>query len=438
MKIIVAGLNHKNASIDIRERLAFDAADTTKALKQLKNKFPNAEFVLLSTCNRVELYSAGSSSAGAGDVDGEELANFLSEFHGLALKEFREFLYVYRDNDAVRHLLMVASSLDSMVVGESQIIAQVKESYSLACRAKSTGKILNRLFHCGFATSKKVHTITSISNSRVSVAGVAVELAKQLFADVSSAKTVVIGAGEMGELLVQHLLHVGCKDIVVVNRSYERALDIAARFGIRGRKWEELHEQLIAANIVIASAAVQDYLFGKNSFREIVNSRRAGTLLIIDIAVPRNFEPTINELEDVYLYSIDDLSNVVEQNRKAREKDITEGMQIVEESVTDFMDWFRARDIGPLIGQMRQKFTQIGQKELDGFFAGLGQEAPCREAAESMVKRIVNRLLHCIIKNVNLVAQRHGPAEAAKLIDSIVQQAEEISSEPDSNEEISS
>jgi glutamyl-tRNA reductase len=333
---------------------------------------------------------------------------------------------------------MVASSLDSMVVGESQIIAQVKESYSVACRSKSTGKILNRLFHCGFATSKKVHTITSISNGRVSVAGVAVELAMQLFADVSSAKTVVIGAGEMGELLVQHLLHVGCKDIVVVNRSYERALDIAARYGIRGRKWEELHEQLVAANIVIASAAVQDYLFEKNSFREITNKRRAAALLIIDIAVPRNFEPTINELEDVYLYSIDDLSNVVEQNRKAREKDITEGIQIVEESVTDFMDWFRARDIGPLIGQMRQRFTQISQKELDRFFVGVGDNASGRQAAESMMKRIVNRLLHCIIKNVDVVAQKHGPAEAAKLIDSIVRQAEEISSGLDSNEETSS
>jgi glutamyl-tRNA reductase len=163
-----------------------------------------------------------------------------------------------------------------------------------------------------------------------------------------------------------------------------------------------------------------------------------GTLLIIDIAVPRNFEPAINELEDVYLYSIDDLSNVVEQNRKAREKDITEGMRIVDKSVSDFMDWFRARDIGPLIGQMRQKFVQIGQKELDSFFAGLGQEAPCREAAESMVKRIVNRLLHCVIKNVNLVTQKHGPAEAAKLIDSIIRQAEELSSEPDSDEETSS
>jgi len=440
MKIIVAGLNHNSAPIDIRERLAFSAADTIKALRQLKSKFSDAEFVLLSTCNRVELYSAGPSSPDIGGPDGEELAEFLSEFHNLAPDDFREFLYVHRDAHAARHLLMVASSLDSLVVGESQIIAQVKDSYSIACAAKSTGKILNRLFHCGFATAKKVHTTTSISTGRVSVAGVAVELAMQLFTDVSSAKVVVIGAGEMGRLLVQHLLHIGCKDITIVNRSYERVLDIINRYGIKGLKWEELNEQLIAADIVIASAAVQDYLFEKNSFREITNKRRAGTLLIIDIAVPRNFAPAINELEDVYLYSVDDLSEIVEQNRKARQEDIAKGIQIVDKSVAGFMGWFRASDIGPLIGQMRQIFVHIGQKELERFFAGLRQDTQCREAAESMVKRIVNRLLHCVIKNVDVVAQKHGPAEAAKLVNDIVRQAEKTSSgqDNDNNEKTSS
>ena len=391
--------------------------------------------MLLSTCNRVELYSVSPLSADSGGVDGEELAKFLSEFHNLALKDFQEFLYVHRDGDAVRHLLMVSSGLDSMVVGESQIISQVKEGYRLACTAKSTGKVLNRLFHGAFTTGKKIHTTTSISSGRVSVAGVAVELAMQLFADVSSAKVVVIGAGEMGQLLVQHLLHIGCKSITVVNRSYQRALDMADRYGIMGHKWEELHAQLITANIVIASAAVHDYLFEKNSFREITNKRRSGVLLIIDIAVPRNFEPAINELEDVFLYSIDDLSKVVEQNLEARREDITKGMQIVEEDVTGFMEWFRARDIGPLIGRMRQRFTQISQKELDSFFAGVRQEALSREAAESMVKRIVNRLLHCVIKNVDIVAKKQGPAEAARLVDGIVKQAEEISSGLDNNKD---
>jgi len=197
MKIVVLGLNHKSAPIEIREKLAFDTTQTIKALKELKIRFREAEFVLLSTCNRVELYCA-SKITESEEVTAENLAEFISDYHNIPIEKFQESLYAYENEDSVRHLLTVASSLDSMVVGEAQIIAQVKESYQLACTAKSAGKILNRLFHCAFATSKKIYTTTSISTGRVSVAGVAVELAMQLFADISSAKVVVIGAGEMG------------------------------------------------------------------------------------------------------------------------------------------------------------------------------------------------------------------------------------------------
>jgi glutamyl-tRNA reductase len=426
MKIVVLGLNHKTAPVEIREKLAFDAVETTRALCELKNRFRQAEFVLISTCNRVELYCADKRAGGA---DADDLAKFISEFHNIKPEKFAEFLYSYRDEDAVRHLLTVASSLDSMVVGEAQIIGQVKEGYKLACAARSTGKILNRLFHCAFATSKKIYTTTSISSGRVSIAGVAVELAKQLFADISSAKVVVIGAGEMGQLIVQHLLQVGAGNITLVNRSYDRGRSVAKQYGIAVRKWEEVQNQLISANIAIASATVQDYLFRKDPFKKIMDARRGSTLLIIDIAVPRNFEPSINKLDGVYLYSVDDLSEVVEQNRKARERDIASGMEIVFENVTDFMDWFSARDIGPLIGQMKEQFTRISQNELEQFFVGTRQEASCKEALEIMVNRIVNKLMHCVIKNVNTIAKENGATEAARFVDSIVQQAEKISSE---------
>ncbi len=432
MKIIAAGLNHKTAPAAIREKLAFDATKTMSALRQLKNRFRQpAEFVLLSTCNRVELYSAASTDSG---VTHKRLTEFLSEFHGIEPDDFRDFLYIYDDEDAVRHMLTVASSLDSMVVGEGQILGQVKEGYRLACAARSTGKVLNRLFHCSFTTAKKVHTNTSIAGGRVSVAGVAVELATQLFADISSAKVVVIGAGEMGELLIQHLLHEGCRNITVVNRSFDRGLNMADKYGVAVQKWDQLNDQLINADIAIASATVQDYLFTKDSFREIAGRRRKGSLLIIDIAVPRNIEPAVNEIENVYLYSIDELSVVAEQNRKTREADISKGMQIVYESAAEFMDWFKAKDIGPLIGQMKEKFAQISQEELGRFFVGPRQEASCREVMEPMVKRIVNRLLHCVIKNVNVVAKEHGPSEAAQMVDSIVQQADEIISGQDNEE----
>ena len=431
MKIVVIGLNHKTAPVEIRQNLAFDAARTTAALCELKRMYPQAEFVLISTCNRVELYCVSERAGGA---DADDLAKFISEFHDVELEKFRESLYAYRDGDAVRHLLTVASSLDSMVVGEAEIIGQVKESYRLACAAKSTGKVLNRLFHCAFATSKKVYTSTSISSGRVSVAGVAVELAGQLFADISSAKVVVIGAGETGQLIVQHLLAAGARDITVVNRSYEKGLKVAEQHGITARKWEQLEEQLVGANIAIASASVQDCLFDKESFKEIVARRKQASILIIDIAVPRNFEPHVNELEDVYLYSIDDLAQVVERNRKARERDIARGMEIVRDNEADFMEWFGAKDIGPLIGRMKEQFAQIGKNELERFFVGARQEASCREVMEAMVGRVINKLLHCVIKNVDMVAKENGAAEAARLLDSIVRQAEQISSESDNND----
>jgi len=427
MKIIVTGLNHKRTPIQIREKLAFDSSQVLAAMTELKSRFSESEFVLLSTCNRVELYCATKRNGG---VTEKELTGFLADFHKLKMEDFQDFLYVHNDRDAVRHLLTVASSLDSMVVGEAQIIGQVKESYRLACEAKSTGKVLNRLLHCAFATSKSVYTNTQIANGRVSVAGVAVELAMQLFADIRSAKVVVIGAGEMGELLLQHLLHIGCKNINIINRSYENGLELANRYHVAVQKWETLTEQLIDTDLVIASTGCWDFLFSRESVEEIMRRRRRKPLLIIDIAVPRNFEPSVNEIEDVYLYSIDELSQVAEQNRKMREDDIAAGLAIIEKNADDFIEWFNARDLGPLIGQMKEKFIQIGQNELEQFLAKTGQNALCNKSAKSMVERIVNKMLYCVIKNVNSIAREQGPSEAAELVDSIVRGAEGISSEP--------
>lgn len=430
MSISVIGLNHKTAPIDIREKLAFDSEQSDKALRGLKSRFPGAEFILISTCNRVELYSAGDSQ----ELRPEMLVGFLSDFHNIEKEKFEEFLYIYQDEDAVRHLLMVASSLDSMVVGEREIIDQTKESYSRACKAESTGKILNRLFHRSFLTSKRVYTKTSIADGRVSVAGVAVELATQLFADKSSAKVVVIGAGQMGQLLVRHFLQIGCKDITIINRSYERAVEAAQQDNVAACQWEHLAQQLSSANIVISSASVQDYLFTKDAFAKITGKDLKKSLLIIDIGVPRNFDPSINEIEDVYLYSIDELSEVAQQNLKAREDDVAKGMQIVYKNATVFMDWYKSRDIGPLIGKMKKQFAQITQNELDKFFVGTREEAGCKDVAASMVKKIVNKLLHCVIQNVDIVAKKNGPSEAAKLVNNIVKHAEEISSASNNKE----
>ena len=427
MEIFLVGLNHKTASVDIRERVAFDETATLDALRQLKQRYPQAEFVLLSTCNRVELYCAADQPDGPTT---EDLGVFLSDYHGIKYEDFKKYLYTSRNEESARHLLTVTSSLDSMVVGEPQITAQVKESYRLAREAGSSGKVLNRLFHCAFSASKEIYTRTSIANRRISVAGVAVELAKQLFSDIGSAKTVVIGAGEMGELLVEHFLHVKCSDITVINRSYERGRRLAGRHGIAADKWDNLGEHLAGANIVVAAAtAIQGCLFDKTAFAEVMAKRRGKTLLVIDIAVPRNFEPEINEIENVYLYCVDDLAQVVEENIKYREEDIDEAVEIIFEKVGEFMDWFETRDIGPLIGQIKNSFEKIRQNELERFFVGSREAASCKAVMEATVGRIVNKLLHCVIKNINTVAKKQGTGEAAELASSIVKHAGEIVSD---------
>jgi glutamyl-tRNA reductase len=426
MLITVVGLNHKTAPVEIREKLAFVPEQTAQALRRLKDKFDGFEFVLLSTCNRTEIYCAAALSESPVD---DKLAEFLSDFHNVSPNDFKDYLYIYEGKNAVRHLLTVASGLDSMVIGETQIANQLKDSYRLACDTNSTSKILNRLFHCAFTAGKKVHTDTSISSGKISVAGVAVQLATQLFKNISRAKVVVIGAGRTGELLVQHLLQQDCKDITIVNRSYERAEEKARFYKIKAGKWGRLDEFLLDADIAIASASTKQYLFTKEQLNKIMNDRKTGKLLIIDIAVPRNFEPAVGEINNVHLHSIDDLSAVVQENIEARRRQIDIGTNIVDKETANFMDWFNARDIGRLIGQMQEKFTKISHDELERFLTGGKRDTDCRDSTEAMVDRVVNKLFHCVVKNINTVAKEHGPGEAVKLADNIVRNAEQIVTE---------
>lgn len=435
MKIVVVGLNHKTAPIQVRERLSFEAADARAALELLKTQHPRAEFALLSTCNRVELYSACDRD---GWEDCETLISFLCETCDIKPDDLRAHLYIHVNGDAVRHLLKVASSLDSLVVGESQIVSQVKESYKLACEAKSANKILNRLFHCAFSTSKEVHTSTSIAKGRVSVAGVAIELAQQLFADLKRARALVVGAGQMGELLVQHLLHLGCRDITIVNRTFCRARHMAGEYGVAAAPWEELNTQLTQVDIVVGSAAVQDYLFDAKAFAPLIRKRHQKTLLVIDIAVPRNFDPAINDLEDVYLFSVDDLSEVAQQNQEVREHDIDVGLELIDENANEFLEWLEVCDLGPQIGQLKQAFTQISERELDRFFVGTRENAHCRDTLVPMVKRVANKILFCVIKQINTAAREQGTQEAAKIVQQIVRHAEQIALEKKPTEEGSS
>ena len=464
MKIAVVGLNHKTASVDIREQLAFSAEQAVKVLGLLKAKYPGTGFVLLSTCNRTELYYAGGeqnyssvgdqgcSSVGGQDYfstadqggspaagqdgslpgvqscpTGQELAEFLSDYCSVPMTTLQEIFYVHHNAEAVEHLLSVAASLDSLVIGESQILAQVKESYALASRAQMTNKVINRLFHCAFATSKEVYSLTSIAQRRVSVAGVAIELARQLFENIRKAKIAVIGAGEMGELLIRHLLDVGSENITVFNRTLKRAESMARKYGIACRGWQDLPDYFSEADIVIAAALAEEHLFDKSC----LSGRMGGALLIIDIAVPRNFDASVNELEEVFLYSVDDLEQVAQKNLAIRQEDIGRAQEIIADNVQSFMDWFGVKDIGPLIGQLRDKFQQIGQAELLRFLAGENNMEPSqKQKMEAAVNRITNTLLHRLINVMYTIAQNDGADEVRYLIESIIQDQEQ----PDSKE----
>jgi len=422
MYILLIGLNHKTAPVEVREQLAFNPPAAAKALEGLKRQYRGCEFVLLSTCNRVELYAAMDKSAA---VRPSEIAAFLTRMRGVDFSRLRKYLYVKRDQRTVGHLLTVTSSLDSMVIGENQISSQVRESYGIACDVKSSGKVLNHLFHKAFAVSKKVFTNTSIAGRRVSVAGVAVDLAKQLFDDITSSKIVVIGAGEMGELLVEHFLHIKCGDITVVNRTAHRGCSIAKRHGVKSAKWDQLDALLLGANIVVGAATPDSgYLFDKDYFTSIAAKRRRNRLLAVDITVPRSFDPKINEIEDVYLYCIDDLSQVVEENIRLRQGDLEKAVEIICDGANEYMDWFAKRDIGPLIGKMKVAFENIQNAEMEKYFDGEGELVCNKEAIDAAVSRIVNKLLHCVIQNIDTIAKEQGPGEAVRHAERILQQAE--------------
>ncbi len=427
MQIVLIGINHKTAPVEVREQLAFNTELVSDALGELAQAFGGCEFALLSTCNRVECYAVVEK---AGGPTPKELARWLVEFRSVDYEAVTEHLYIKINEDAVTHLFTVCSSLDSMVIGENQITSQVKECYKISCQHETTGKVLNRLFHDAFRTTKEIITNTSIANRRVSVAGVAVELARQLFTDIKSSKVVIAGAGQMGELLVEHFLHEKCRDVTVVNRSRQRGCQLAEKHGVTNQPWEQLDKEILEANILVgAASAPEGYLFSKDRIKSLMSKRRNRSLLIVDITVPRSFDPAIVKIENVYLYSIDDLAQVAQDNIKLREGDLEQAIEIICQSVTAFMDWFVTRDIGPLMGQIRESFEHIRENEMEKFFVGPRQDAGCREFLESSMSRVVNKVCHCVIRHIDSLSKEHGAEEAEKFARGIIENAQQIISE---------
>jgi glutamyl-tRNA reductase len=407
MKLRLVGCSHQHASVAVRERLAFSPTQAEAALGRLRAKFPASEAVLLSTCNRIELYTASQEAERA--PTHEEVVEFLAEFHGLDPQEIFGDLFERTGEDAVRHLFAVAASLESMVVGEPQILAQVKQAYELASESRTAGPLTHQVFQAALGVAKRVATETGVNEKRVSIPSVAVaEFARRIFERFDDKRVLVIGAGEMGEETLRYLKAEGAIDVTVVNRSFERAEELAARWQGRARPWEQLLPALIEADLVVSTTGAQLPVVGLAEYRRIEPARYQRPLFVLDLAMPRDFDPAIGECLGVYLYSIDDLKKTCEANRRERDLERHKAMHIVEQATTRFMADLNHQATAPIIKRLRQGWQQPKEDELKRLFQKLPDLSEReREEISQSFERLVNKLLHPPLESLR-DASRHG------------------------------
>jgi glutamyl-tRNA reductase len=386
--LLALGLNHKTAPIDIRERLSFGPDIVVGALRSLAEQAGAGEAVIVSTCNRTEIYCAGD------DLDGDGLRHWMSRFHGLEAGLANPYLYAYRDKEAVSHLFEVASGLDSMILGEPQILGQVKSAFQTAQNAGAVGKLLGRLFQCTFALAKQVRTDTAIGSSPVSVAFAAVTLARQIFADLSAQTALLIGAGETIELAARHLHQHGLGRMIVANRTVERAHGLAAQFDGYAIALTEIPAHLPEADIVISSTASPLPILGKGTVESALKKRRHRPVFMVDIAVPRDIEAEVAQLEDVYLYTVDDLEEVIQENLRSRQEAAEQAREIIETHAAEFMGWLRSLDALSVIQDFRNRAEAIRDEVLDKALRQVGAGKSPEEALQFLANTLTNKLLH--------------------------------------------
>lgn len=391
MNIIVVGLSHHSAPIELREKLAFDANSIAEPLHKLVSLPDIAEGLIVSTCNRVEVYAVTRDIA-AGIA---EVKRFLADFHDLPFDSVEPHLYGYHGEHAIRHVFRVASSLDSLVVGEAQILGQIKAAYGYAAEFKSSGLILNRFLHKAFSVAKRIRTETGIASSAVSVAFAAVELAKKIFGTLSDKTVLLIGAGEMGELAAKHFVSSGVRDVLVANRTFERGERLAEEFGGRAVRFEDLFDHLHKADIVLTSTGAPHYILEPKRVSEVLRRRKLRPMFFIDIAVPRDIDPAVNSLENVYLYNTDDLQGVVENNLEQRRREAEKAEKIVAGEIGQFLAWLSSLEVVPTIVALRSHFEGIRRAELAKTLSNWKGLSPEEEKRlEALTSAIINKLLH--------------------------------------------
>jgi glutamyl-tRNA reductase len=391
MKIFVAGLNHNTADVEVREKVAFDGSRLDDGLRRFRELPEIQEAMILSTCNRVELYAHVRDTQKAS----ESVKSFLSEFHNVSRASLDRSLYIYADISAIRHIFRVASSLDSMVVGEPQILGQMKGAFEMALERKTTGILLNRLMKKAISVAKRVRSETKIAENAVSISFAAVELAKKIFADLSEKVFMLLGAGEMAELAARHLMSNGVKEVIVANRSYERACDLSKEFNGRPVRLDDFLREMVHADIVICSTGAPHYILLRDQMQKVLKERKQRPVFLIDISVPRNIDPTINDLDNVYLYNIDDLQGIVDANMFERKKEAEKAEKIIEEEIEPFLKWLSSLDSVPTIVALRERAEEIKREEFEKLMNRFpGMEEKQRKAIEYMASAITNKLIH--------------------------------------------
>ena len=419
MNIVLVGLSHKTAPIEVRERLAFNETLISEALSTLVDHSEVDEGLIVSTCNRVELVASAPAGAEPGL---RRLARFLSDFHNLPAEALDIHLYRHSHTEAVKHIFRVASSLDSMVVGESQILGQVKEAYQHAVKAGTVGRVLSQLMHRALSVAKRIRTETAISQKPVSISSVAVELARKVHSDLSDNTVLLVGAGEMGELAARNLMEAGAGKLIVTNRTTERAERLAREFSGGAVNFEAFYDVLPLADIVICSTDAPDYVIRPLDARRALKSRRRGPLLFIDISVPRNIDPAIADLQDSFLFDVDDLQSVVNSNLSERQREAQAAEAIIEHEVHYFIDHMRSFDIGPSVLEVKEIIAQIALSEFKRSRKRMGNLDEKQEAAieNILIPALVNKLSHPVLIHLRAAARNGDSTDVLEELRKIV------------------
>jgi glutamyl-tRNA reductase len=412
MDIVLIGLNHKTADVALRECLAFGSGEVAQTLDALRTLPAVRETLLLSTCNRVEILAVSDHPACAAAA----IKSFLAEAKATPLTAFDDACYIHCGDDAVRHTFRVAASLDSMMVGEPQILGQIKTAYRAATERKTAGVILNRLLHRAFFIAKRVRTETGIGDHAVSISYAAIELSRKIFGALQDKRVLLLGAGEMAELAVEHLIRQQAGEILVANRTFANGLALAQKFKGRAVRFEEIPALLQQVDIVIGSTGAPGYVVTREDVRGAMRARRNRPVFFIDIAVPRDIDPEINRLTNAYVYDIDDLQQVVEENLQDRRQAALQGERIVEEAVLQFRQWIESLAVVPTIVALRGKLEGIARAELERTIGSLPHLSPEDiQALERMTAAMVNKTLH----DPTLLLKSEGclSADRAQLLD---------------------